>query len=142
MNMFKVGELVVFEQQSPYLVYTVVETKVINDLSAAEINGQFCRLNKKSESGQWYYSKMLRPYTAPPVLELPPTPAEWTDMADSHLAWLRIAWTVANREATHSVEVPDDAREEIDEGLSLVVDFHERLMSMAVAARERWATLL
>jgi hypothetical protein len=72
--------------------------------------------------------------TAP---QLPPTPAEWTDMADGHVIWLHIAWALAHGKDNRAAEIPEDARRELDEGLRRVVDFHERLKVLAVAAKER-----
>ena len=63
-------------------------------------------------------------------------------MADAHLVWLRIAWVIMNRENNRLVEIPDEGREEIAEGLGLAVDFHERMMSLSVAAKERWAAMI
>jgi hypothetical protein len=68
--------------------------------------------------------------------QLPPTPAEWTDMANGHVIWLHLAWTIAYGK-DRTAEIPEDARRELDEGLGRVVDFHERLMVLAVAAKER-----
>jgi hypothetical protein len=60
-------------------------------------------------------------------------------MADAHIIWLHIAWAIAYGKNNRAAEIPEDARKELDEGLCRVVDFHERLMSLAVAARERLA---
>jgi hypothetical protein len=68
--------------------------------------------------------------------QLPPTPAEWTDMANGHVIWLHLAWTIAHGK-DRTGEIPEDARRELDVGLDRVVDFHERLMELAVAAKER-----
>ena len=74
--------------------------------------------------------------------ELPPTTAEWMDMASAHLTWLRVAWVFANKEPQNpDFEMPDEAREELDEGLSHAADFHERLMLLANTARDRLSNL-
>ena len=72
--------------------------------------------------------------------QLPPSPAEWTDMADAHVIWLHIAWAIAYGKHNRADEIPEDARRELDEGLGRVVDFHERLRLLAVAAKERLAS--
>jgi hypothetical protein len=71
--------------------------------------------------------------------QLPPTPAAWTDMANGHVIWLHLAWTIAHSKDNRVAELPEDARRELDEGLGRIVDFHERLMTLAVAAKERLA---
>jgi hypothetical protein len=58
-------------------------------------------------------------------------------MANGHVIWLHLAWTIAHGKGNRGAELPDDARRELDEGLGRVVDFHERLMELAVAAKER-----
>jgi hypothetical protein len=57
-------------------------------------------------------------------------------MANGHVIWLHLAWTIAHGR-DRAAELPEDARRELDEGLGRVVDFHERLMELAVAAKER-----
>jgi hypothetical protein len=61
-------------------------------------------------------------------------------MADAHVIWLHIAWAIAHGKDNRAAEIPEDARRELDEGLGRVVDFHERLRSLAVAAKERLAS--
>jgi hypothetical protein len=58
-------------------------------------------------------------------------------MADGHVVWLHIAWAIAHGKDNRAAEIPEDARKELAEGLDRVVDFHERLRLLAVAAEER-----
>jgi hypothetical protein len=66
--------------------------------------------------------------------QLPPSPAEWADMAHGHVVWLHIAWALTHGKDNRAAEIPEDARRELDEGLGRVVDFHERLRLLAFEA--------
>jgi hypothetical protein len=72
--------------------------------------------------------------------QLPPTPAEWTDMADGHVIWLHLAWTIAHGKDNRAAEIPEDARRELDERLGRVVfENYDAIIDAACAA---WRKLI
>ena len=81
--------------------------------------------------------------TLPPdwPLAVPPSPAEWRDMENTHLAWLRIAHVIANAPNDDCVKelvasLPDRAT--FAKGLAVAANCFQDLAELAAAAEIRF----
>ena len=80
--------------------------------------------------------------TLPPglVVTVPPSPAEWRDMENTHLAWLRIAHVIANASddcvKELAASMPDRAT--FAEGLGAAASFFHEFTELASAAESRF----
>ena len=74
-------------------------------------------------------------------LDVPPSPAEWRDMENTHLAWLRIAHVIASAPSDDCVKelvasVPDRAT--FAKGLATAASFFQEFAELATAAEIRF----
>jgi hypothetical protein len=71
----------------------------------------------------------------------PPSPAEWRDMENTHLAWLRIAHVIASAPSDDCVKelvasMPDRAR--FAKGLAAAASFFHELAELAHVAERQF----
>jgi hypothetical protein len=72
---------------------------------------------------------------------VPPSPAEWRDMENTHLAWLRIAHVIANAPSDDCVKelaasMPDRAT--FAKGLAAAASFFHEFAELATTAENRF----
>jgi hypothetical protein len=83
----------------------------------------------------------LMTLTAGFALAVPPSPAEWRDMENTHLAWLRIAHVIAAAPSDDCVKelaasMPDGAT--FAKGLAAAASFFHEFAELATAAEIRF----
>ena len=79
--------------------------------------------------------------TAGSALGVPPSPAEWRDMENTHLAWLRIAHVIASAPSDDCVKelaasMPDRAA--FAKGLAAAASFFHEFAELAADAEIRF----
>jgi hypothetical protein len=72
---------------------------------------------------------------------VPPSPAEWHNMENTHLVWLRIAHVIANAPSDECVKelaasMPDEAT--FAKGLAAAASFFHEFAELAAAAESRF----
>lgn len=80
-------------------------------------------------------------HTAGSALGAPPSPAEWRDMENTHLAWLRIAHVIASAPSDDCVKelaasMPDRAA--FANKLAAAASFFHEFAELAAAAESRF----